>query len=55
MYIFHFVCLLRCKLSYSQFFLGNPDFLDVNFDFQKTTRILVETFPSETEILAYEI
>lgn len=40
--------------------LGNPDNLDVNFDFQKTARILVgflsiETFPSEAEILAYEI
>ena len=40
-------------MFYFKFVLGNPDYLDVNFDFLKTMRILdsflsLETLASET-------
>ena len=47
-------------MFYSQFFWGNPNYLDVNFDFQKTSRFFVgfishETLASEIKILAYKL
>ena len=46
-------------MFYPQFFWGNPNYLDVNFDFQKTTSfLLVFLSPPglafEVKILAYE-